>query len=102
MAIMSKRFEIIEAISVELECCIREEIVNESIDNLTSYSLKGWISGSHVNYWKHVQLLEKVVGEIEKLESFNWKNLLRRTLGKSFLKLSNFSVFLSGSICPLV
>ena len=56
MAIMSKRFEIIEAISVELECCIREEIVNESIDNLTSYSLKGWISELHVignGSWKN-------------------------------------------------
>ena len=63
MAIMSKRFEIIKASLVELECCILEEIVNKSIDNLTSYSLKGWISGSHVNYWKHVQLLEKVVGK---------------------------------------
>ena len=83
MAIMSKRFEIIEAISVELECCIREEIVNESIDNLTSYSLKGWISGLHVNYWKHVQLLEKVVGEIEKLESFK-KLFLNVLLRRSF------------------
>ena len=58
MAIMSKRFEIIKASLAELECCMLEEIVNESIDNLTSYSLKGWISGLHVNYWKDVQLLE--------------------------------------------
>ena len=57
MAIMSKRFEIIKASLAELECCMLEEIVNESIDNLTSYSLKGWISGLHVNYWN--RLLEK-------------------------------------------
>ena len=44
MAIMSRRFEIKETISAGLECCILEEIVNESIDNLTSYSLKGWIT----------------------------------------------------------
>ena len=48
MAIVSRRFKTIEAISAELACCIFEEIVNESIDNLTSYSLKGWISELHV------------------------------------------------------
>ena len=47
MAIMSRRFKTIEVISAELACCIFEEIVNESIDNLTSYSLKGWISELH-------------------------------------------------------
>ena len=48
MVIVSRRFKTIEAISAELACCIFEEIVNESIDNLTSYSLKGWISELHV------------------------------------------------------
>ena len=48
MAIMSRRFKTTEAISAELACCFFEEIVNESIDNLTSYSLKGWISELHV------------------------------------------------------